>query len=98
MLASAAAQETGLPPKVERWSPGLNEAAISSRVVKAASGKPSAMPLAVTRMSGSTAVMLDGEHFAGAAESGLHFVGDEKNAVAIEDFLDLAEIVRQGER
>src|SRR6266850_2056536 len=53
MLASAAAQQTGLPPKVERWSPGLYAAAISGLAVNALSGKPSAIPFAVTRMTGS---------------------------------------------
>ena len=37
--------------------------------------------------------MLDGKHLSGAAEAGLHFVGDEKDSVLVEYFLDLAKIV-----
>ena len=54
MLASAAAQLTGLPPKVLRWSPSWKASAISGRAMKAESGQPSAMPLAMVMMSGST--------------------------------------------
>src|SRR5260370_41157735 len=39
--------------------------------------------------------MFDGKHLAGAPEPGLHFVGDEKNAVLIEDFFHLFEIVER---
>src|SRR5581483_1502317 len=39
--------------------------------------------------------MLDGKHFSGAGKSGLHFVGDEQDAVLIENFLDLFEIIRR---
>jgi hypothetical protein len=38
MLASEAAQETGLPPKVDRWSPSWKASAISGRAMKAESG------------------------------------------------------------
>src|ERR1700687_2485202 len=38
-------------------------------------------------------IVLDGEHLSGTSESGLHFVGNEKNSVLVEDFLDLAEII-----
>ena len=38
------------------------------------------------------AEVLDGEHLAGAAEAGLHLVGDEEDAVAVEDFLDALEV------
>src|SRR5215471_9655902 len=37
--------------------------------------------------------MLDGEHLAGSAETRLYFVANEKDAVAVEHLLDLAEIV-----
>src|SRR5271170_1086776 len=42
---------------------------------------------------GHDSVVLDGEHFAGAGEAGLDFVGDKKNAVLVEDFLYFFEIV-----
>src|SRR5437879_555230 len=54
ILASTAAQDFGLPPKVGSGSPDSTAAVISGRVVNALSGNPSAMPLAVTRISGST--------------------------------------------
>src|SRR5208283_4245275 len=39
------------------------------------------------------AEVLDGEHFAGAAEAGLHFIADEEDAVAVENLFYLAEVV-----
>src|SRR6202140_3480250 len=42
---------------------------------------------------GDDAVVLDGKHFAGAGEAGLDFVGDEEDAVPVEDFPYLFEIV-----
>src|SRR5436305_908621 len=38
-------------------------------------------------------VVLDSKHLSRAAETGLHFIGDEKNSVLIENFLDLTEII-----
>src|ERR1700680_489668 len=42
---------------------------------------------------GDDAVVLDGEHFAGAGEAGLDFVGDGEDVVLVGDFLYLFEIV-----
>src|SRR5580704_10427888 len=42
---------------------------------------------------GHDSVVLDGKHFTGAGEAGLDFVGDEEDAVLVEDFLYLFEIV-----
>src|SRR5579859_4220610 len=42
---------------------------------------------------GGHAIMLDGEHFSSAAETGLDLVGDKQNSVLVEDLLHLAEIV-----
>src|SRR5579863_128501 len=42
---------------------------------------------------GDDSVMLDGEHFAGAGEAGLDFVGNKEDAVLIENFLYLFKIV-----
>src|SRR6266436_5356186 len=39
------------------------------------------------------AVVFDGKHLAGAPEAGLHLIRDEKNAVLVEDFFHLFEIV-----
>ena len=51
MVASAAAIETGLPPKVEAWEPGT-QSMISARAMQMPSGMPEAMPLAMQTMSG----------------------------------------------
>ena len=53
MVASAAAIETGLPPKVEACEPGT-QSMISARLMQTPSGMPLAMPLAMQTMSGST--------------------------------------------
>src|ERR1019366_4081310 len=37
-------------------------------------------------------VMFDGEHLASTAEAGLYLVADKENAVAVENFLDFAEV------
>src|SRR5579863_2764649 len=42
---------------------------------------------------GDDSVVLDGKHFAGAGEAGLDFVGNKEDAVLVEDFLYLFEIV-----
>src|SRR5450756_2397739 len=39
------------------------------------------------------AVVLDGEHLAGAPEAALHLVGDEQHALLVEDLLDALEVV-----
>src|SRR5580704_6142103 len=43
---------------------------------------------------GIDAEMLVGKHLPGASKAGLDFVGDEQNAVLIEDLLDLFEVIR----
>ncbi len=53
IVAFAAAQDTGLPPKVEIVS-ALSDAAISGVAMQAPSGSPFAMPLAIVIRSGST--------------------------------------------
>ncbi len=53
MVASAAAIETGFPPKVDACEPGA-QSMISARVMQMPSGMPLAMPLAMQTMSGST--------------------------------------------
>src|SRR6185437_10086442 len=54
ITASPAAQETGLPPKVDAWLPGMKLAATSSRASMAPSGKPPPSALARVMMSGLT--------------------------------------------
>ena len=53
IVAFAAAQETGLPPKVEIVI-ALKDAAISGVAIVTPSGMPLATPLAIVMMSGST--------------------------------------------
>ena len=53
MVASAAAQETGLPPKVEACAPG-GQVIRSARATVAPSGIPLAIPLATAKISGTT--------------------------------------------
>ncbi len=52
MVASAAAQATGLPPKVEACAPG-GQVIRSARATVAPSGRPLAMPLATAMISGT---------------------------------------------
>ena len=49
------------------------------------SGKPPASDFATVIISGFNAAMLDAEHAAGAGEAGLHFVGDQQDAMAVTD-------------
>ena len=66
MVASAAAQATGLPPKVEACAPG-GQLIRSARATVAPSGMPLAMPLATAKMSGTSVEMLRGPHLARCA-------------------------------
>jgi hypothetical protein len=52
MVASAAATQTGLPPKVEACAPGFQSIKLA-RAIVAESGMPEAIPLATHKMSGS---------------------------------------------
>ena len=53
-VALAAAHDTTLPPYVPPCVPGFQAAMSSARARIPDSGSPDAMPLAMTRMSGST--------------------------------------------
>ncbi len=52
--ASAAAQHTGLPPKVEPWLPGPSRSAASPKAMQAPIGRPPPSPLASVTTSGAT--------------------------------------------
>ena len=54
MVATAAAQATALPPYVPPCAPTFQRAIRSARAAMPLNGKPEAIPLAMTRMSGST--------------------------------------------
>ena len=93
ILAEAAAQQIGLPPKVERCSPGFRLSAISGRGdAWPLIGKPSAMPLASDHDVRIDPEVLDREERAAATETGLHLVADEEDAVVVEDLLDPPEV------
>ena len=68
---------------------------ISARPVTAASGRPPPSDFAVTIKIGLDAVALAGEQRAGAPEAGLHFVGDEEDAVLVAEIDQHLEIVRR---
>ena len=51
-MLSAPAQQTGLPPKVEPWLPGVRMSATFSPSMVAPIGRPPPSPLAVETMSG----------------------------------------------
>ena len=53
-VAFAAAHDTTLPPYVPPWLPGFQRVISSCRARIPDSGRPEAMPFAMTRMSGST--------------------------------------------
>ena len=72
--ASAAAQETGLPPKVVPWSPGPSSRPASPKPMQAPIGSPPPRPLARVMTSGRDALALVGEPAPGAADAGLHLV------------------------
>ncbi len=44
---------------------------------------------------GFDAVVFDGKHFSGTAKAGLNFVGNEEDAMAVENFLHFFEIIRR---
>ncbi len=76
--------ETGLPPKVLKYSmPLAKAAAISGRQATAPIGWPLPIGLPMVTMSGTDVLGLEGpEMRADAAEADLHFVGDADAAGA----------------
>ena len=75
---------TGLPPKVEPWVPARHVIR-SARAMMAPSGRPLAMPLPASRMSGSTPSCSTAQNLPGAADPALHLVGDEQDAVLVAE-------------
>ena len=86
----------GLPPKVLKWRRFFIMAAISGRVTHAPSGAPLPMPLAIVTRSGVTPQFSKPQNFvAGAAEAGLHLIGDAQAAMLADDVVDDLEILRR---
>ena len=82
--ASAAAQATGLPPKVVPWLPGSKNAPAAPVAMVAPIGMPPPRPLARVTMSGGSrqlALGVVGEPATGAADAGLHLVDPQQRAV-----------------
>jgi len=66
---------------------------ISARPVTRGDGHATAERLGHSDQIGLDAEMFGGEPFTGAGEAGLHFVGDEENAVLAADILQELEII-----
>ncbi len=89
-VARAAAQASGVPPKVLAWLPGWKTSESSGVTVSGADGESAAEGLGHGNAVGPDAVVLEAEPFAGAADAGLHFVEEE------QDFLFVAERAQAG--
>ena len=83
MVARAARQASGLPPKVAACVPGFSFSATSGRAIRPPHATPPASALASVTTSGSTLPVLIGEPRAGAAHAGLHFVEDQQQLVLV---------------
>ena len=80
------AAASGLPPNVLPWSPGRNTPMTSSRARNADTGSnPPPERLAEHEPVGLHAVVVAREQLAGAAEAGLHLVGDEQHVALAAD-------------
>ena len=79
--ASAAAQATGLPPKVVPCWPGCSSVAAVAEGEAGADRQAAAEPLGQRQDVGLDARRLVGEPRAGAADAGLHLVEHQQRAV-----------------
>ena len=92
IVASAAAIDTGLPPKVEACEPGAQSMTLA-RVMQMPSGMPLAIPLAMQTISGSTPECSNGPPLARASAAALHLVRHQQNSVPVADCAQLAQKV-----
>ncbi len=79
--ARAAAQPTGLPPKVEPCWPGPSSSAAGPKARQAPMRQPAAEPLGEGDHVRLDALGLVGEPVPGTPDAGLHLVEDEQRAV-----------------
>ena len=89
--AQAAAHATGLPPKVEAWSPGTNAPAASVGDEQRADRQPVREPLRERDRVGADAGRCQAKNVAGAADAGLHLVEDEQRAELVGERARLLE-------
>ncbi len=92
--AQAAAHETGLPPKVDAWSPGSNAVGASCPTSSAPIGNPFASPFASVSASGFTPTRSHAKNEPHAADAGLHLVEDQQRAVLVRERARLRERLR----
>ena len=88
ILAEAAAQQIGLPPKVLEVLARLQAVGDLGRGDGGRDRKAVGDALGVDQMSGSTPNCSIAKNVAAATETGLHLVADEEDAVVVEDLLD----------
>ena len=81
-VASAAAQHTGLPPKVEPCAP-LSQVSIDSRGHHGADRHARAESLGGQQDVGLHALVVAGPHLPGPADAALHFVRHQQDAVFV---------------
>ena len=95
--ASPAAQDSGLPPKVEPCCPAASSAVTSGpKVTRAPIGTPPPSPLARVIASGTTPACWQANHVAGAADPGLDLVDDEERAGLGGQLARRPEVLRVG--
>ena len=83
--ACAAAMATGLPTYVPPTALSPGASMISARPMTPESGSPAAIDLAIVIRSGSTPKCSMANVLPGAAEAGLHLVGDQDDAVLVAE-------------
>ena len=90
-VATAAAQQTGFPPKVVPWAPGGQDM-IRAGAMTALRGMPlasgDALKLFIRVNDGG---VIEGPPLAGAAHAGLNLVGHQTDAVVVADFTQAPE-------
>ena len=97
-VASAAAQASGLPPKVEPWLPGLKSSRRRPGREARADRHAVAESLGERHHVGHDARVLEREPLAGAAHAALHLVEHEQPAVRVADLAQALRGSRRGRR
>ena len=89
--AHAAAHATGLPPKVDAWSPGAKPVGARVGDEQRADRQPVREPLRERDGVRPDAVGLPGEEGAATPDAGLHLVEDQQGAVRVRERARLGE-------